>query len=303
MLLTTTYRVIKTGIVNFWRNGWLTISSIAVIALTLFTIGVLLLINVAADRAFQVLEDKVDISAYFKIETPEANILRIKSELGELVEVRNIEYVSRESALARFKEEHRENPLIMQSLEELGTNPLQASLNVRAFSLDGYPAIDSFLASTSFGDFIDKVNYKKNEKVISRIYDITGTLKNGGVTLSLVLALITILVTFNAMRLSMYAHKKEIEIMRLVGATNWYIRWPFIIEGALAGVFGGLLALFLLWPAINFASPKLAGFLEGFSLQAFFNSHLFSLLGIEIVIGLCLTIIGSMIAIRKYLKV
>ena len=111
MILTTTYRVIKTGLTNFWRNGWLTFSSVVVISLTLFTIGVLLLINVAADRAFKVLEEKVDISAYFKIETPESQILRIKSELGELAEVKSIEYVSRENALAhllKVKDENRE---------------------------------------------------------------------------------------------------------------------------------------------------------------------------------------------------
>lgn len=302
-MLTTTYRVIKTGVTNFWRNGWLTLSTIVVISLTLFTVGILFLVNVAADRAFRVLEEKVDISAYFKIETPESQILKIKSELEELIEVKSIEYVSREKALARFKEEHRENPLIMRSLEELGTNPLQASLNIKAFSPEAYPVIDSFLTSVAFRDFIDKVNYKKNEKVITRIYGITSMLKNGGLLLSSVLALVTILVTFNAMRLSVYTHRKEIEIMRLVGAANWYIRWPFIIEGALAGVFGGLLALLLLWPAVSFASPKVAGFLEGFSLLSYFSTHFFSFLGLEILVGVGLTVIGSMIAIRKYLKI
>ena len=303
MTFTTAYRVIKTGVTNFWRNGWLTLSTIAVISLTLFTIGILLLVNIAANKAFAVLEEKVDISAYFKIETPENQILKIKSEIEELTEVESIEYVSREEALVRFKEEHRDNPLITQSLEELGSNPLQASLNIKASSPDDYPVIDSFLTSATFRDFIDKVNYKKNEKVITRIYGITDALKNGGLLLSLVLALITILVTFNVMRLSMYAHREEIEIMRLVGAANWYIRWPFIIEGALAGVFGSFLALVLLWPAVGFASPKIAGFLEGFSLLSYFSTHFFSLLGLEILIGVGLAVIGSMIAIRKYLKV
>lgn len=295
-------RVIKSGFKNFWRNGWLSTATIGVMVLTLVVISILLMLNIVATGVLNNLQSKIDISVYFKLEANEEDIFVVQSQLEKLEEVEHVEYVSREEALAKFREKHQDNPYLIQSLQELGENPLEASLNIKAKEASQYQAINSFLEGISYKNIIDKVDYRQNKEVIERLSAIISNVKMVGLSLSGLLILVVVLVTFNSIRLAIYSSREEIKIMRLVGANNWFIRGPFIVEGVLYGVISCLLTVGILYPAFYFISPKLSSFLPIEDFFVYFQSNLWALLGVLLGLGVILGVLSSYFAVRKYLK-
>jgi cell division transport system permease protein len=295
-------RIVKWGLKNFWRNGWLSTATISIMILTLLVITVLIMVNVIANGVLLNLEDKIDISVYFKPQTAEEDILRAKSQLEGLAEVERIEYISQNDALINFKEKHKDNPVLLQSLDELEANPLEASLNIKARETSQYASINQFLESVHYKDIIDKVNYMQNKGVIEKLGKIIVDVKTFGLVLSLGLAVIVFLVTFNAIRLAIYSSREEINVMRLVGASNWFIRGPFIIEGVMYGIIATAITMILLYPAFYFVSPKISSFLPIEDIFSYFKANMFSLSLLLLAVSLVLGTFSSFIAVRKYLK-
>lgn len=301
-MMTKLNRTIKSGLKNFWRNGWLSAATISIMSLTLIVISTLLMVNVIASAVLTNLQEKIDVSVYFKLEAGEEDILVVKSQLEKLDEVEDVEYVSREEALARFKEKHQDNSYLIEGLQELGENPLEASLNIKAREASQYEAISEFLEGIYYSNIVDKVDYRQNKEVITKLSALIADIKIVGLSLTGILVLIVILVTFNAIRLAIYSSREEIKIMKLVGADNWFIRGPFIVEGIIYGIISSLVTLAILYPVFYFVSPKLSGFLpiEDFFIyfQANFWAFLILLLGVSIILG----VFSSLLAMRKYLK-
>lgn len=295
-------RIFKWGFKNFWRNGWLSTATVSIMVLTLLVITVLLMVNVVANAVLDNLENKIDISVYFKLQTPEEKILEVKSQLEKLAEVESIGYTSQNEALISFKEKHKDNPVLLQSLDELDSNPLEASLNIKAREASQYASINQFLESVHYKDIIDKVNYLQNKGVIEKLSKIIIDVKTIGLIISLALAIIVFLVTFNAIRLAIYSSREEINVMRLVGASNWFIRGPFIIEGLLYGVIAAIITAVLLYPVFYFSSPKLSGFLPIGDIFSYFKANIVALFFLLLGIGAVLGSFSSLIAVRKYLK-
>ncbi len=180
---------------------------------------------------------------------------------------------------------------------------MQASLNVKAVDSAQYASISKFLEKNSLKNVIDKISFYENEAAINRIRGISNSLSRGGLGVTLLLALVAVLVTFNTIRLTIYNKKEEIEIMKLVGATNWHVRGPFLVEGALYGFFSSLLTLAVFYPSVYFISNKLLSFAPNINLFNHFAGNLGQMLFIVIGAGLVLGIFGSFIAIRRHLKV
>jgi len=303
MFKTNLIRVIKTGLQNFWRNSWLSAATISIIVLTLFVITSLLLLNVVTQSIVADLENKVDVSAYFNSESPETDILAIRQDLIKLPEVKSAEYVSKNEALKQFKERHKDNPTLIESLNELDDNPLQASLNIKAQSASQFEQIVNFLEQSKYESLINKVNYHQNKEVIDRVSSLASNIGRGGLIASFVLALMAIFVTFNTVRLTMYNWREEISVMRLVGASNWYIRGPFIVEGMIYGILAALVTLIILYPALYFVSPKITSFLPEVDLLYFFEVNIGQILILLVGVGVALGSLSSFIAIRRYLRV
>ena len=295
-------RVIKSGLKNFWRNGWLSTASISIMTLTLIVVTSLLMINVVSNGVLINLQKKIDISVYFKLDANEEDILIVKSQLERLKEAEEVEYISREDALKIFKEKHKDNPYLIQSLQELGENPLEASLNIKAQDPSQYETIANFLDGISYNSIIDKIDYRKNKEVIEKLSSIIANIRVMGLGLSIVLVLIVVIVTFNAIRLAIYSSREEINIMKLVGANNWFVRGPFIVEGVLYGIISSLITLAILYPFFWFISPKLSGFLPIEDFFAYFQNNLWAFLILLLSIGVVLGVFSSFIAVRKYLK-
>lgn len=296
-------RIIVSAFQDLSRNIWLNVTTIVIIIVSLFMISTMLAIDTVGSYTIKMLQEKIDISVQIKDDAEENKIFELKKDLEEMEEVKSIEYISKDQALINFKEKHKDNEYINQSLEELGDNPLFAVLNIKANTLEQYKIIDEYINNNeNYKDIITKVNFKENERAIENFSNILKTIKDGIFALAILFIFVSISVSFSTIRLAMYAHKKEIEIMRLIGASNWYIRMPFIIEGAVFGIVGCALAIISISPIIMYISPRISQFLPGFSLYDYFTSNLFNLTILLLAVGMSLGMVGSFIAIRRYLK-
>lgn len=302
MLKVTLKRVIKSGYLSFRRNGWLSTATVMVMILVLFVLGNLVFLGALASNLLASFESKIDITVYFKEDVPEEVILGVKQEIHGLAEVSEIEYVSRESALAEFRSKHANNALIATALEELGENPLEASLNIRAVDPTNYASISDFLLEKNYPS-VDKVNYFENQAVIERLGSIVSTVRGTGALLALFLAFVAVLVAFNTIRLAIYTMREEIGIMRLVGATQWFIRGPFLVSGVMYGGLAAVVTTLLFFPLTWLISPKILIVAPDFNLFHYFLSNFLEFSAIIFFAGILLGTSSSFIAIRRYLKI
>ena len=191
----------------------------------------------------------------------------------------------------------------MGSLEIVGQNPLLASLNIKAFSANQYLAISEFLQNTPLASIISDVDYFDRAPVIERLSALTAGIQSAVLLVTLFAGFIAMLVVFNTIRVTIYSSRDEIEIMRLVGASNWFIRGPFIIQGIIVGVLATLITTLLFFPLTLFVGIKLQAFVPGFDLFSYFANNLLLIVFLQLVTGVLLGVVSSFLAIRKYLKV
>ena len=296
-------RILTAGWNNFRRNTYVSIGTTGVMSLVLMLFLSLIAVNFLGSVLVQNLEGKVDVRLYLKAEAAEEDVRIIRSELEQLNSVKYVDYVSSEQALAEFKERHANDALIQQSLAELPDNPLQAWLNIKAVDSSQYASIVGFLEASRMRSVIDKINYYDNEAVIGRIQSISEGVQGWGLLATLALAFIAVLVAFNTIRLTIYNQRQEIEIQRLVGASNWFIRSPYMVEGALYGSLATVIALALFFGGLQFASPRIALLMPGVSLMGYFAGNVAQIIGLTLFAGVGLGVISSAVAIRRFLKV
>jgi cell division transport system permease protein len=296
-------RVFLAGWTNFKRNSYVTFGTTGVMALVLLLFLGLVAVHFLTGVMVTNLENKVDVSVYFKTDAADSAISTVKTDLESLNTVQSVQYVSRDDALAQFKERHANDALIQQSLAELATNPLEASLNVKATDPGQYASIVSFLETHKLRSTIDTINYYENEAVIARVQSISQSSQEWGFVVIALLALIAVLVAFNTIRLTIYNQHSEIEIMRLVGGSNWYIRAPYLVEGALYGSFAAGVALVVFYIAAGSVSSKVALVMPGVSLIGYFGGNVIQIVLLTLVAGIGLGMVSSLIAIRRFLKI
>ncbi len=250
-MLITLKRIIRAGFKTFMRNGLLSASSVLVMTITMVVILSVFLSTVLIKGSIVQLEKKVDINVYFKPEAPVERVLEFKKLVLDLPEVdkERTNFISREKALENFKKKHRENQSILEALEIVDDNPLGAVLNIKATSVSSYDAISSFIDNpdvlAKYGDLIENLNYEQNKRAIEKLNALISYTYKIGAILSGVLILISVAVTFNTMRLIIYTFKEEISVMRLVGASRFFARGPFVVEGIFYGIISAIFALFI----------------------------------------------------------
>ena len=296
-------RIWWAGWKNFKRNSYLSLATTAVMVLVLILFSALMSLNFLSVKVVSSLNEKVDVTVYFRSDAVAEDIIRVKDELQGRGDIRGVEYISREKALEDFKASHAGDVLIQDSLAELDYNPLQASLNIEAADPSQYAAIVNYLEANQFRSLIDKINFYENEQVIGRVYKISGAIQNWGFILTMALAFIAVLITFNTVRLTIYNQRQEIEIMRLVGGSNWHIKAPYLVEGGLYGVFAALMTLVIFYPLVYLASPKVEVLMPNASLMGYFISNGLQYVFLVFSIGILLGVVSSFIAIRRFLKV
>lgn len=296
-------RIIHAGWINFGRNGGSSAATCFILVMTILLITFLFLFQGALQFLISILQEKADISIYFKPDSQKETIFKIKEELSKIPQVKSIKYVSKEEVLEDFIKRHKDDPILMKSLEEVGGNPFLPALNIQTWQAAQYIQITQFLENSTFKETIEKINYYQAKPVIDKLFSITSGIALGGIVLILVLGLFAILVAFLQTRLAIYNLNQEIEIMRLVGASNWFIKGPFLVQGIIVGLISTLISLLILIPALFFLAPKLEIFLPGFNIFNYFSSNFFTILLIQLGTSIGIVSIASLIATRKYLKI
>jgi cell division transport system permease protein len=308
MFTTKLKRVIRTGFFNFWRNGTVSLASVLVMMVTLMTIGLISFSGAILDTSLAELRNKIDINVTFVPTASEDDVLNIKHSLESLPEVLLVTYISRDEALAAFKERHANDPAILSALDELGENPLGAVLNIKARDPSQYASVAEFLESgnaLSEGGLtlVDRVNYFQNKVAIDKLTNIINSADRLGFALTIVLAIISMLIAFNTIRLTIYIARDEIAVMRLVGASTTYIQGPFVVVGVIYGVVACLLTLVIFLPLTFWLGSATESFFAGFNIFSYYLSNFFEIAFIVLVSGVLIGSLSSILAIRKYLKV
>ena len=301
-------RMLVTGWKNFARGGAVSVATVLIMTVTLGIIAALIFLSALLSYTLATIKDKVDVSVYFVTTANEADMFAVKDQLEKLPQVASVTYASAEEALAAFRARHANDQLTLQALDELGENPLDASLSIRAKDPSEYESIVSFLEASpalSAGgtSIVDRINYAQNKEVIDRLTLAIQATREIGFAVVALFAIASILIAFATIRLAIYTAKDEIAVMRLVGASNAYIRGPFIVTGFITGVIASALVLLLLWPATWYAGAKTASWFGGFNLAAYYNGNVSTVFFILVLSGIVLGAVASMLAIRRYLKV
>lgn len=304
MFLLSFARIIKFSFQDISRNIWLSIVTITILILALFTINMLLVVKVVEQSAISAIEEKMDISLYLNPNSKENEIIALKTKINSLEEVKNISYISKTDALAYFIEKNKNKSEILEALKELKENPLSASLRIEPKKVE---------MATSLINKIDKIDdelieshtFSDHKIILNKINSITKKVSKIGLFISIIFILITLLVIYNSIKIAIYTHKKEIGIMRLVGASNIFIYMPFLLSNIIYAFAGILAILIIFYPFLSILQPYLETFFVGHNVNliSYFNDNFLYIFGTQFLAITTITMLASLIAIRKYTKI
>ena len=300
----TVSRISKLGLINFWRNRWLSLASTLVMTLTLLIISLFVVMTIVINKTTDRIKSKMDITVYFKDSATTDQISDLQQKLASRADVQEVVYISKEEALQVWQERQKNEHI--RELITADENPLPRSLAVKSTDPANLANIAEYLTSSTFGSIIHKVSYEDNKIIIDKLLAITSFIKKLGWLLSGIFIIISILVILNTIRLAIFTRKSEVEIMRLVGASDRFIRAPFVIEGTLYGVIACFLAVIIMWIGIFVVSSLITQYLGQAvteNMKSFFLSHFAAIFFLQLLVGVVVGIGCSMFSIRKYLKV
>ncbi len=303
---TTIRRVSVSGAKSFARSGVVSFATVLIMTVTISIIGSLIFLSALLNFTLTNIRNKVDVNVYFVTTATEKEITTLQNKLEQLPQVVSVSYTSRDKALSDFRARHANDQLTLQALDELGGNPLDASISIKAKDPSQYESIVDFLntgpaLSAGGTSIIDRINYDQNKSVINRLSMAITATQNVGIAIVIIFALASIIIAFATIRLSIYTARDEIAVMRLVGASNAYIRWPFIMTGIISGVVSAIIVMLLFWPATWYIGQVTTTWFGGFNFFTYYCEHLAVITASILGSGLVLGGVASFLAIRRYL--
>lgn len=306
-MLTSFYRVTRFAFQNFWRDVWLSTVTIVIFVLAITLVGVLSGVKVVTDQAITVLRSKVDVTVSFKPGTAEKLVQDLRTKLETLPETASVVFMTADENLETFKRLHADDPLIREGTEAVGTNPFGPSLKIQARTLDEYPKIAKVLEDQTYASAIESgaKTLESNQLAIQKLSNFTRNVNRFGLILTLIFSLIAILVVVNTMRIAIYTHREEIGIMKLVGATNWFVRAPFLVESVFIGLIAVILASLLLLIGISLLSGWFNSLFQGYDINMaqYFQSHFLTVFWAPLAGAIVLSIVSAGIAVGRYVRV
>jgi cell division transport system permease protein len=302
----TDFRRILTFAVNdFSRNKGISIAAIFVLTITIMLVTGLFFFHGIAGYLTSQIRDKIDIAAYFKEETQEQDILAVKDKILKMSpNIKSIDYISKEQALASFNEKHKDNTVLSKALQEVGDNPFLPSLNI-ATNGDPlqYESIANILQTSDFSKLIEKVDFSQKKDTIAKVYSITSNINIFGLILGFVLIIVAILVVFNTVKLAIESSREEINTMRIVGASDWFIKGPFVIQGMIYGIISFIICIVLSGIMAFLLSAKIGVVLPGFDMFDYFLTNLWIFVLIQLGFGIAVGAISAIVVVKKHLDV
>jgi len=301
-LLTTIKRITKTAFVSLWRNNWLSLAATLVMVLTLFTVSFFVCLMIMVNSTTSMLRSKVDISVYFSDSVSNDQIFKIENTLLARSDVKSVTYVSKEKALEIWKSQNSDNTQLRDIISS-DYNPLPRSLEIKTEQTEDLDAVNSFLSSKDYKPLIKEISYRKNKDLVDRLIKITNFIKYVGWTLSILFVVISVLIIYNTIRLTIYARCEEIDIMKLVGAGDWYVQGPFILEGVAYGVVAAIFSSLILYLAAHFSLPAAGNYLGIANIDAIVAGISFwAIILSQLIVGVFLGTVCSVWAVKKHLK-
>ena len=296
-------RILTFAINDFSRNKGISIAAIFVLTITILLVSGLFFFQGITSYLTTQLQSKIDVTAYFVDGATEEDILNVKDEiLKNSPNIKNVEYVSKDQALASFNEKHKNDVILGQALQEVGGNPFLPSLNV---TTNGDPAqyakVANILQTSDFSKLIEKVDFSQKKDTIEKVYSITSNINLFGIILGIILIIVAVLVVFNTIKLAIDNSKEEISTMKVVGASNWFIRGPFVIQGMIYGIVAFIICFLISAISAYFLSPKMGAVLPGFDMFSFFLTNWWIFVLIQLGFGIGVGAISAMIVVKKYL--
>ncbi|MBI4599105.1 hypothetical protein HY734_02830 [Candidatus Uhrbacteria bacterium] len=298
-------RVLRFAFQNFWRNVWLSVITVSMLTLTLLTVNLLLSLHVLTDAAIKAVENKVDVSLYFNEGTQVELVQGAAGYIRGLDQVRDVQIVTPEEALERFRARHAEDRLILSSLEEVGENPFGYTLIVQARDAADFGFILEALDHPQYRDAIREKDFSNYGIIIDRLNEATGKVRVVGLAVAAVLLLIAMLIIVNVVRMTIFIHRDEIGVMKLVGAGNTFVRAPYFLEAILYSATATGIAAAAVFGTSRVLAPRLQAYfgIVQADLFAYFATHPLPVFGLEFAALSALTILSTAFAMHKYLKV
>ena len=284
----------KTTWRNIRRSPYQAFAAVLVMTLTFLFISFFTFLLFGSAKAISYFESRPQVTAFFKNEVKQGDIDNLKNELMATGKVAGAKFVSKDDALKIYREQNKSDPLL---LELVTADILPASLEISTIKIEDLSAINNKLKDSPL---VSEVVFQKD--VVSVLTSWTNALRTIGLGLIIVLSLVSIFIMVIIIGVKISQKKIDIEIMRLIGAEGWYIRWPFILEGISYGVVGALLGWLISAGALWYATPFLSSFLKGMPIFPVPLIFFFGLLGAEILVALVLGITSSFLAVFRYLK-
>lgn len=304
MIFLPFFRVLKFTFQDIWRNIGLSFMTVLILVLMLLSVNVLWSVDVVTKEAVRLVKEQINVSLYFKAEATDDEMNEVKKYIGSFPEVTQMDVVTRDDVLKTFENRHRLSEEVLMALSELGTNPFGPTLVIKTREPEDYKKILSAVDVPEYENLIESKSFEGNEQGIEKIQNITNRIERMGLGLSILFAIISFLIIFNTVRVAIYTHRVEISIKRLVGASNWFIRGPYIAESVVFTALSIGITFFLIYFALRWVDPYLAiVFPNGFTLTNYYNSNILVLLGLQSAAVLLLTIASSLLAMRRQLKV
>lgn len=299
-------RVVQTGMVNFARNAWLAIAAMAVMIITLTIVLFSIVTNATFANTIAQITDKIDVSIYLKDSVDISDGRKLASELRALPSARQVTYLSKDDALERYKKQNANNQALLEAINATD-NPLPATILVKPRELSQIQNLQQFLSQGRLKSQIELISYSGDRKAaIDKIAHATNILRQAGIVAVIIFALVSMLIIFNTIQMAIFNRRDELTIMRLLGATTWYIRGPFVVETIIYGVVSALISVFLIHSLFVAASSALEatslGLLDIGYAATYFRGHLLELLTMQLVLGILIGAVSSTIATRRYLK-
>ncbi len=295
-------RMLKWSFASFWRNRLLSLASILVIIITLLTVSVFGILNIAINKAVETVSEKVDYIAYIKEDVSESKIQTVVDEIKNIEFVTNVTYIDKKAALEKWKTLQNDNQL--QNVFTPTDNPFPRSVEVKMSNPEKSGTLNEYFESKNTKPLISKTSLGRTQSSIEKLISITKAVKRSGWFLSGFFLIVSILIVYNTIRLAIYSRKDEIEIMSLVGASPSSVKWPFVIEGILYAIIGSLITILLIFGAFKYlSSSNIINSYFSTQYYAFFLSYWWKILLSELALAIIICVSCSLVAVKKHIKI
>jgi len=305
--LVTLSRIITTGAVNFVRNAWLAIAAMAVMVVTLTIVLFSLIANATFSNTLQQITNKIDVSVYLKDTITEEQRNKLITDIKKLPNTERVNFASKEEVLKRYIEQNAGNAELLSAVSQTD-NPLPATIQIKPRDLNKLGDIKTYLERKEIADLqSDQPSYSGDRKeAIDKITHATNIMQRAGVVAVLVFAIISVLIIFNTIQMAIFNRRDELTIMRLLGASTWYIRGPFVVESIIYGIISAVISVGLIHSMFVAAHSTLEatslGLLDiNFSAE-YFKMHFWWLLLLQVGVGILIGAASSVVATQRYLK-